>query len=365
MSLAGCGSADEGPSPKAGDSTGPGKGSKENKPGAGSKSNKGKSSEKKGDKGDASEKKDSEEDSGDSESAEKTPKFDMGASPEPEEEPKRRCDMDFLFVIDNSGSMGDIQKAIATSVPDFVKTVQERIPDLEAYHVGVISTDEGFFNSAGDVKNCATLGGLTVHTLDFARRPANVTCIPYANEKNFMSNADNLGEKFKCAAELGANGSGNERPIDALRASFSDELTKPGGCNEGFFREDAILVVVIITDEEDDPRLADNGNPGGSKGDPAEWYKAVSSFKKKGDEYLVVLSLVGTPEPNNCEQTFQPGTSDDGKGVKTAEIGARLIEFTEMFGKRGVVGDVCADNFDAFFQKAVNQIKLACDDIPK
>lgn len=309
---------------------------------------------------------DSEQDpgSGDDEPDEE-PKFDMGVEPDPENKPKRRCDMDFLFVIDNSGSMGDIQKAIATSVPDFVKTVKERIPDLEAYHVGVISTDEGFFNAGGDVNNCARLGGLTVHTLDLARRPANITCVPYANEKNFMSNDDNLDEKFKCAAELGANGSGNERPMDALLASFSEDLTKKGSCNEDFFREDAILVVVIITDEEDDPRLAENGNPGGSKGDPADWYKALTAFKKKGPEYLVVLSLVGTPEPNACEQTFQPGTSDDGKWVKTAEIGERIIEFTEMFGKRGVVGDVCAENFDGFFQEAVNKIKLACDDIPQ
>lgn len=308
----------------------------------------------------------SEKDSGSQdESPGQSPKFDIGVEPEPDEKPKRSCDMDFLFVIDNSASMGDIQKSIAASVPDFVKTVTERIPDLEAYHVGVISTDEGYFNSTADAKNCAKLGGLTVHTLDLARRPENITCIPYANEKNFMSNADNLGEKFKCAAELGANGSGNERPMDALLASFSDDLTKKGSCNEDFFREDAILVVVIITDEEDDPRLAENGNPGGSKGDPADWYKALTAFKKKGPEYLVVLSLVGTPEPNACEKTFQPGTSDDGKGVKAAEIGQRLIEFTGMFGKRGVVGDVCAENFDGFFQEAVNKIKLACDDIPR
>lgn len=316
------------------------------------------------DKGNGDSEKDEGGDQGDDES-ESSPKFDMGSTPEPEEDKKDRCDMDFLFVIDNSASMGDIQKAISSSVPDFIDTVQTRIPDLEAYHIGVISTDEGFFNNTADVDKCRTLGGLTIRTLDLSRRPAESVCIPYANKKNFISNDDSLQDKFKCAAELGANGNGNERPMDALLASFSDELTKPGACNEGFFREKAILVVVIITDEEDDPRIAENGNPGGSKGDPKDWHKALTEFKKKGSDSLVVLSLVGTPEPNKCEKTFQPGTSDDGKGVKTAEIGARLIKFTETFGDRGVVGDVCADNFDSFFQKAVSKIELACDEIPR
>lgn len=291
--------------------------------------------------------------------------FDLGALPEPGGDSKRRCDIDFLFVIDNSGSMGDIQKSIAASVPDFIKTVQEGIPDLESYHIGVISTDEGFFNSTPDNDKCKTLGGLTIHTTDLARRPASVTCTPYANGKNFMVNEDDLKDKFKCASELGANGNGNERPMDAMLASLGDDLTKKGGCNEGFFRDDAILVVVLITDEEDDPRIADNGNPGGSKGDPDDWYKALRAFKQDRPEYLVMLSMVGIPEPNQCDETFQPGSSDDGKGPKTAEIGERLIAFTKKFGKYGVVGDVCADNFDPFFRDALSALTLACEGIPR
>lgn len=316
-----------------------------------------------GDKGDKSP--GGEKDSGEKDDGSGGATFDLGALPEPEGDKKRRCDIDFLFVIDNSGSMGDIQKAIADSIPDFINTVQNDIPELESYHIGVVSTDEGFFNSTPDNNKCKTLGGLTIHTTDLARRPASVTCTPYASGKNFMVNEDDLGDKFKCASELGANGNGNERPMDAMRAALGDDLTKKGGCNEGFFREDAILVVVLITDEEDDPRIADNGNPGGSKGGPDDWYKALRAFKKDRPEYLVVLSMVGIPEPNACEETFKPGSSDDGKGPKTAEIGERLITFTKKFGKHGVAGDVCADNFDPFFKDALSALSLACEGIPR
>lgn len=298
------------------------------------------------------------------------PKFDIGALPDYEPN-DIGCDVDFLFVVDNSNSMADSQKSLSDSVPKFIETITTEIKDLESYHIGVISTDESWFNGHADAKNCATLGGLTVQTQDFSKRPSLSVCIPYANKKNFMTNPDDLAEKFKCAAELGANGNGaNERPMGALKASYSKELTKAGACNEGFFRKDAILVVVIITDEEDDHFNTKNDEgktvQGGSKGNPEDWYKDLLALKDNKPEYLVVLSLVGTPEPNACEITHQPGSPEagSGQGPKSAEIGARIIEFTKKFGKRGAVGDVCAENYDPFFDKAVSVLSLACDELP-
>lgn len=295
---------------------------------------------------------------------ESSPKFDLGSAGE---KPKDEigCDIDFLFVVDNSVSMKDNQKSLVDSVPDFITTITKEIPDLESYHVGVISTDENRFNGTEGSKNCATMGGLVTRTVDYSEYPFEHICAPYDKGKNFMSNGDDLTEKFTCAAKLGAMGSGNERPMDAIQVAFSEDLTKKGACNEGFFREDAILVVVLVTDEEDDIEVED-GFDNGSKGEPADWYKAVLDFKKGRKEYVVVLSLIGLAKPNKCDWTYEPGGEPkDDEGIKSAEVSLRLKEFTEKFGDRGVVGDVCADSYKDFFLDTVSLLKLSCDEAPK
>lgn len=294
------------------------------------------------------------------------PKFDLG-NDGGEDMPKEEigCDIDFLFVVDNSVSMTDNQKSLTDSVPDFITTITTEIPDLESYHIGVISTDENRFNGTEDTKNCATMGGLVTRTVDYSEFPFEDICAPYAGGKNFMTKDDDLTDKFTCAAGLGAMGSGNKRPMDALAAAFSKEISEPGACNEGFFRKNAILVVVLVTDEEDDIEVED-GFDNGSKGEPEDWYKAVMKFKGNRPEYVVMLSLLGNPKPNACDWTYEPGGEPkDEKGTKSAEVSRRLIEFTKKFKTRGVVGDVCADSYKDFFQKAVSVLKLSCSEAPK
>lgn len=336
---------------------------KQGKSGSGAK---GKSKKKSGKGAPKGEGKDST-DPGEDSSQPGQPKFDMSI-PEPNgngEDPV--CDIDFLFVVDNSRSMVDNQKSLANSVPDFIKTIEKDITNLRTYHIGVISTDESKYNEMGDVKHCARLGGLIVRTADYtpgAGTDFDRRCLPYASKKHFMTREDDLNEKFTCAAKLGPMGNGNERPMDALEAAISDDLTKKGSCNEDFFRENAILVVVIVSDEEDDVEVED-GSTNGSKGDPKLWHDRLVKFKGGNEELVVVLSLIGNPKPNQCDWTYEPGGEPkDGKGIKSAEVSKRLIDFTKRFGKRGSIGDICADSYKDFFTKAVETLTEACTEIP-
>lgn len=300
------------------------------------------------------------------------PKFDLGVLPESSKLPEDNlgCDIDFLFVVDNSGSMRDEQKNLARSVPKFIATMQSEIKNLESYHIGVISTDESFYNGPALGGPCKELGGLIVRTMP-PGDPSNPVqpggfrdCGPYAKGKNFMTNDDDLSEAFDCAAQIGTLGSGNERPMDALFASADKKLTEAGKCNEGFLREKAILVVVLITDEEDDLETKEDGGTNGSVGGPKEWHKALLDLKGGRPEYLVVLSLIGLPEPNECSETHQTGQLPN-LSFEGAEISPRLKEFTSLFGKRGFVGDVCAPDYGDFFGKAVKVLDLACESAPK
>jgi hypothetical protein len=248
--------------------------------------------------------------------------------------------VDLLFVIDDSDSMQEDQASLVSSFPGFVSGI-ETLVDVADYHVGVITSDEYTSNPPG----CDVYGGLVTATHGY--HSSESVCGPFANGKNFMTAADQLDVDFGCTAMVGASGHSDEHPMEAMTTAVSPALVN--GCNEGFFRDDAVLVIVMITDEEDDYYVDLWGTEIGSPGDPGTWFDAISASKQGNEESIVVLSLVN-PIENECVQ--------DGNAW---EYTARLVEFTEMF-TYGFVGDICAPNYDEYFVEALAVIDEACDE---
>ncbi len=242
--------------------------------------------------------------------------------------------VDVLFVIDNSESMADEQANLVASFPGFIAGIETILPSSD-YHVGVVTTDANAWNGTG----CQRIGALTTET-------SAADCRPYASGKRFITAADDLDAKFSCAARVGIDGDGHERPIDAVAAVLHPFAADVGICNAGFLREGALLVLVIITDEEDD---------GASAGNPSDWTADVLAAKG-GDDNVVVLGLVGHEKPNDC-------IAEQWDGMRGAEIAPRLVEFTQSF-THGLVGDVCAPSYAEFFTEAVDGIAVACNVVP-
>ena len=248
-----------------------------------------------------------------------------------------RCDaVDLLFVIDNSGSMADEQGNLIASVPGFIDGIAERLGVSTDYHVGVVSTDEADFNADG----CQEIGALVTRTGGDLSSDAD--CGPYIDGTTFMTPRDDLEASFACAARLGIDGNGLERPMDALLSALhpADALM---GCNQDFLRDEALLVIVLITDEED---FED------SAGDPVSWYESVVEAKNGDEDRVVVLSLVGHPKPNDCIPT-------QWTGMMGAEIATRLLQFTSIF-PYGYVGDICSADYEPFFAEATEHIDTVC-----
>ena len=243
--------------------------------------------------------------------------------------------VDLLFVIDNSLSMAAEQDNLIQSFPGFITGIQTQLEDADSYHVGVVTTD-AYANNEGD---CHALGGLVTDTKE--------SCGPFASGGRYMSEADDLTTAFACAAYVGLAGDNDEQPVAAAQAAISEALAGPGACNEGFFRDDALLVVTLITDEEDD----NAGKGAGSPGDPPQWFEALVARKSGIETHLVVLAVVGGAPGNMCPP-YSPPTG--------AEESPRLVELAGMF-TYGSVGDVCADSYDGFFQAAIAAIDTACD----
>lgn len=249
--------------------------------------------------------------------------------------------VDLLFIIDESVSMQDEQDNLAASFPLFISAIQEALPQVDRYHVAVNSATRYDPNPA----NCQMWGALVTQT------PAG-QCGPYA-EGSYMTGSDDLETAFACAAAVGTDGF-DERPMQSLVAIMDGSLAGPGGCNEGFLRDDALLVVVIITDEEDDWEYYDPGDAEkwqGSDGNPPDWYQAVVDAKGI-ESNAVVLAVVGGVPGNVCVPF---------DNLNGAEDAVRIREFASMF-TNNVIADVCAPDYGAEFMQAISIIETACND---
>jgi hypothetical protein len=258
------------------------------------------------------------------------------------------CDaVDFLFVVDDSSSMSEHQQNLIDNVPAFVDGIQATLDQIASYQVGVIATDP----YSGNPGPCILLGALVTDTSDQGPDSSNMVCGPYADGFNYMTENDDLAQSFACAAQVGTMGNGFERPMEAMVETLGQSLDVPGGCNEGFLRDDALLVIVVITDEYDgpgDPEALNGGeDPPTSLGDPQSWYDAV------------VLAKLGIPQ-NAAALVI---TNYDGGPCPPADLGhdgANLVEWVEKFGENGFLGGICEPDYGPMFAEATGIIETAC-----
>jgi hypothetical protein len=247
--------------------------------------------------------------------------------------------VDLLFVIDNSGSMEDEQASLVASFEGFVAGIQAALGSANSYHVGVVTTDAYSNNAPG----CTELGALVTRTGGDAS--SGMDCQPFSSGARYLDETEpDLAGKFSCIAQVGISGSGDEIQAQAGYHAISPAMNAAGACNEGFIRDDALLVVVIITDENDAPDCVPLlGCLGGSEGDPPDWFQKFSQYKSGIQENIVMLALVGDAD-NPCG----------------ADNCTRLIALTNWFFN-GSVGDICAPSYESFFNDAISVISDACE----
>ena len=171
------------------------------------------------------------------------------------------ADLDILFVIDNSSSTQDKQKAFAANFGNFVAALQAFPTGQPNLHIGVITTtvDIGvnLNDPNGDPCHPASTedGRLQNHSNDVHNACGQPTpdrylsdlAIPGSAERD-TNYAGDLSTALACIADVGTSGCGFESPLEAIRRAL-DGTTHPD--NAGFLRKGAFLAVVILTDEDD------------------------------------------------------------------------------------------------------------------
>jgi hypothetical protein len=289
----------------------------------------------------------------------------MGVMPDFEPPPPGcKGKIDFLFLISRLGTMKTEQDKLLPSLPGFIATIEAMFPDFDS-HVMVANPDgywpgwnckvpelcgtepytcdpfaPGFqcgFDTWDIIKPCDEAFGAGI-LFNVGPDSANEPCV-LAEGRRYMAlpGEPSPVTAFDCIARVG-NGGGNMLG-EALVAAVSPALNADDGCNAGFLRPDALLVVTMITDTEDEE----------SKGSPKDWYEAVVTAK--GDPGAVVMlaiqpqTLMGEPKPN-CTYDGQDHM-------------LRLRDLIRMFPYHEE-GDCCAESYVPFFETAVGRVVEAC-----
>ncbi len=262
--------------------------------------------------------------------------FDLGVPDSPEIDMGCRK-VDFLFAIDNSGSMTAQQVQLLNSFDGFITAIQASLAaSVDSYHVGVVTSD----NYNGNAVGCNTLGDLVSQTS--GSNSSNMDCTPFAEGHRFATEMDDLMEKFPCIAQVGTSGSGVEEPVTATIAALDPSKAVPGACNENFLRDDAILVVVVLTDDPPAGTL-DDANPAT---DTSGWYDAVVAAKNGDPEAMVVIGFVPWMDVSCVPLTIES---------------PNLIGFVESFGDQGVLASICEPDYGPIFAEAVSTIVTTCE----
>ncbi len=188
---------------------------------------------------------------------------------------------DVLFVVDNSGSMGEEQAALGRGFEDFIESFLALDTD---FHLGVTNMD--YQGNAG-----ALLG----------------------EEKILTPATENLVQTFISNSRVGTSGSGTEKGMESARQALGP--AKRENENEGFFREEAQLVLIFVSDE-DDQSTATN-----------EEYFDYFLELKRGDRRRLSINAIAGPTPDGCP---------------TAEAGSRYKDIVEMSG--GTFTNICNDD---------------------
>mgnify|MGYP001214772906 CR=1 FL=1 len=224
---------------------------------------------------------------------------DMGMPPDFGDPAGCKGKLDFLFVISRHGLMWESQENFVKAFPKFIDTIRGQFDEFDVHIMVVDSSQEWTVDYCLDQCNgpcdvapgypCSyspsacdeTMGAGTVYNA--GPYTENVPC--GLDEHRYMTAEDlDTPGLFECLARVGT--AGVNMMGNALVAAVSPKLNDAGGCNEGFIRPDALLVLTMIGPEDSAVDVAN------SEGTWQEWRQAVVDAKGGDESAIVALGII-------------------------------------------------------------------------
>jgi hypothetical protein len=264
----------------------------------------------------------------------------------------RNDKVDILFTVDNSGSMLGEQAVLAQSFENFINKFSEKNLNFQ---VGVLSTDNSttaswWTSPTGAYGKFPNAGPGSL--LGFKESGAAAT-----HERILRPTTSNFLNKFKDNAKLGNTGNGAEAGLKAVTKALSPEMLAVGAWNEGFVRDEALLVVIIVSDEDESMTVGANSALRAQyiRRFPAEKAIRKQEFKdrlaslKPGSPDLIRFAAVINPSSAICTNTEFNGDGDPGTGDVYKEVANEL---------NGVVIPVCNDFSEPLLELGASLVQL-------
>lgn len=301
-------------------------------------------------------------------------------------EPLSTNEVDILWLVDSSGSMEEEQAELGARFDEFIQTLSDLNAD---FHMAVVTTDT---SNAQDAGRFNTSPG-RLKSLNCRNVPDELSyCDDLDLGQPFLQRTDYgaLGEPldvgalasdFRCIASAGSCDSGFEQGLTAIERALSPDLLN--GPHAGFLREDAFLLVIILSDEDD----CSNGDSFNLTRDE-DCYAAerrddliaVSSVyerlievkipseenspglseeerRREGERRVLVAGIIGSDDqrdPLPLSEIDCPGCwpqysciqslGGQANGVEAVD-GERYRELIELAGSRGVEESICQGTF--------------------
>ncbi len=226
--------------------------------------------------------------------------------------------VDVLFVIDDSFSMGDDQERLRQELPQVIDIATTW---AQEYHIGITTTDT--LQVRGEFVGFPRYADPTTDPSEFARNLL-VGTAGYYIEKGLEAAYLALYDRSTQTGLACNNNLAGQCPDDADGLGLICVAGSCSGRNSGFLREDAELVIIIVSDEED------------SSPQTVGWYvDRFADLKTAGSGVgVVVHSVIVTPE--GCLGGF--GTP-----------GQRYLQTSEALG--GQVVSICEPDFGSAFAR--------------
>jgi hypothetical protein len=240
----------------------------------------------------------------------------------------------------------------------------------------------------------------------------------------FSSDADysEALHSLQCVARVGVRGCAFEQPLEAMWKALAPSSETGGGslytfagqtrgqgdrANAGFLREDAVLVVVHLTDEDDcsmtdkstamitlsdvatgtygalNLRCAQNMDDESVLRSTDRYVEALRALKPRHPERVVFAAVVGVPEsaieahatPDDIlslpelqivEQTAANSVPDgvlrpscvSAGGAEPAYPPVRFVKLAKALGDQAVLGSICADDYAPVIDQVLDKVAL-------
>ena len=262
--------------------------------------------------------------------------------------------VDILFIIDDSSSMGDYQERLKINASLFINHFLD--VGFIDYHIGVTTSSVNLPISRrsphGSASNFMSPDPFLNNSYDPSYKGGML--IEGVSERDdssyrYVDKMTPSGDQLLADMMIvGIEGSLNETFLNIPRIAFSGKMYKTQ--NNGFLRPEAHLAIFVITDTDDQSGLF-----------PSQAYQYLLSLKG-GDEtklhYAAALVLT-EEEEKDCD-------FDSTREIYTPYF---LTEMVKLFGERGYFFDLCKFNYGADMARIARSIvssilTINLDDLP-